>query len=157
MVALDDSIETCKHLRYSTASVAETRPGEECSAPDPAVRKALANRAKALAILSDVRYEINYFRDNVWEGIVNARNRLADTSVLLGFAAYALLGLAIFSDSPHRTITWVITYFLIGALTGLRARRPNGARRPRSTTSAWPPRACFRCRGSRGWPPWAAC
>jgi hypothetical protein len=73
-------------------------------------------------MLSDVRYEINNFRDNVWEGIVNARNRLAETSVLLGFAAYALLAFAIFLDAPNETITHVITYFLIGALTGLFAR-----------------------------------
>jgi hypothetical protein len=155
IVALDDSVETCKHLRYVTTSAAETRPGEECSAPDPAVRRQPANRAKALAILSDVRYEINYFRDNVWEGIVNARNRLADTSVLLGFAAYALLGLVIFSDSPHRTITWVITYFLIGALTGLfaRAQAEWSSETAVDDFGAWPPRVCFRCRGSRGWPP----
>lgn len=114
---LDDSVKTCKELRY----LAQNSP-QECTIPEADQRTSPGNRAKALAMLSDVRYEINNFRDNVWEGIVNARNRLAETSVLLGFAAYALLGLAIFSDAPHNTIAYVITYFLIGALTGLFAR-----------------------------------
>ena len=80
------------------------------------------NRVKALLMLSEVRYEINYFRDNVWEGIVHARNRLADTAVLLGLATYALLALAIFLESPPDTIIWATTYFLIGAIAGLFAR-----------------------------------
>jgi hypothetical protein len=115
-IAVLDESKTCHQLNYLSGT------DGECSLPPPNERKRPANVAKALAILSDVRYEINHFRDSVWEGIVNARNRLADTSVLLGFAAYALLGLAIFSDAPHDTITWVITYFLIGAITGLFAR-----------------------------------
>ncbi len=121
IAVLDDSAETCKQLDYVTES-AEIRSTEECSLAAPSERAKPANRAKALAMLSNVRYEINNFRDTGWEGIINARNRLADTSVLLGFGAYTLLGLAIFTDAPHETITWVITYFLIGALTGLFAR-----------------------------------
>ena len=69
-----------------------------------------------------MRYEINYFRDNVWEGIVHARNRLAETSVVLGIAAYALLALAIFANTPNKIIIWVVTYFLVGAIIGLFAR-----------------------------------
>lgn len=118
---LDDAAESCERLSYLAHSEGG-RSTHECSLPAPNERSKPENRAKALAMLSDVRYEINYFRDSVWEGIVNARNRLVDTSALLGFAAYALLGLAIFSDAPDDTITWVITYFLIGALTGLFAR-----------------------------------
>jgi len=80
------------------------------------------NRAKALTILSEIRYEINHFRDNVWEGIVHARNRLAHTSVVVGIASYALLGLAIFANAPNKMIIWVVTYFLVGAIIGLFAR-----------------------------------
>lgn len=80
------------------------------------------NRAKALTILSEIRYEINHFRDNVWEGIVHARNRLAHTSVVVGIASYALLGLAIFANAPNAMIIWVVTYFLVGAIIGLFAR-----------------------------------
>jgi hypothetical protein len=79
-------------------------------------------RAKALIMLSEVRYEINNFRDNSWEGLVHARTRLADTSVLLGVVAYGLLALALFFEASRPTIIWVVTYFLIGALAGLFAR-----------------------------------
>ncbi|MDP8900637.1 MAG: hypothetical protein M3N33_05715 [Actinomycetota bacterium] len=88
----------------------------------PKERATAEDRAKALGILSEVRYEINNFRDNVWEGIVHARNRLAETSVVLGIAAYALLGLAVFANTPNRMIVWVVTYFLVGAIIGLFAR-----------------------------------
>lgn len=114
---LDDSTASCNESKDLSHPALIKR---SVSRPDQ--RTVVTNRSKALAMLSDVRYEINHFRDNVWEGIIIARNRLVETSVLLGFAAYALLGLAIFSDAPHRTITYVITYFLIGALTGLFAR-----------------------------------
>lgn len=95
---------------------------EPAQCPPEAERAKAENRAKALNILGEVRYEINNFRDNVWEGIVHARNRLAETSVVLGLAAYALLGLAIFANTPNRMVVWVVTYFLVGAIIGLFAR-----------------------------------
>lgn len=79
-------------------------------------------RAKALNMLSEVQYEINHFRDDVWEGVVHARNRFSDTSVMLGVAAYALLSLAIFTQAPSPAIVWVSVYFLVGAIIGLFAR-----------------------------------
>jgi hypothetical protein len=113
VAVLDDSA-TSKCLSY-------IEEPEECS-PEPGERTTPEDRAKALGVLSEVRYEINHFRDNVWEGIVHARNRLAETSVVLGIAAYALLGLAVFANTPNRMIVWVVTYFLVGAIVGLFAR-----------------------------------
>src|SRR5215208_2280686 len=114
---LDGSAITCEEQDRRASSNPQERPVRR-----PVNQTTTADLAKALAMLKDIRYEINHFRDNAWEGVVNARNRLAETSVLLGVAAYALLGLAIFSDAPQNTITYVIMYFLIGALTGLFAR-----------------------------------
>ena len=113
-VAMLDDSGTEKYLSYVEESEKCLLKQSERAAPE--------NRAKALAILSEVRYEINHFRDNVWEGIVHARNRLAETSVVLGLAACALLALAIFANTPNRTIVWVVTYFLVGAIVGLFAR-----------------------------------
>ena len=113
VATLDDS-GTSKCLSY-------IEEPEEYS-PEPGERVTPEDRAKALGILSEVRYEINHFRDNVWEGIVHARNRLAETSVVLGIAAYALLGLAVFANTPNSMIVWVVTYFLVGAIVGLFAR-----------------------------------
>jgi len=77
---------------------------------------------KARNMLCEIRFEINNFRDNSWEGLVNLRNRLADTVVLLGLTTFALLALAIFLEAPRKTIIWAGTYFLIGAIAGLFAR-----------------------------------
>jgi hypothetical protein len=110
---LDDS-ETGEYLNY----LAEP---EKCSLPKQK-RATPENRLKALTILSEVRYEVNNFRDSVWEGIINARNRLIHSSAILGFVAYSLLGLAIFMNVPYYTIVWVVVYFAVGALTGLFAR-----------------------------------
>ena len=113
-VVMLDGSGSDKYLGYVDESERCPLKPEERATPE--------NRAKALAILSEVRYEINNFRDNVWEGIVHARNRLAETSVVLGIAAYALLALAIFADADYRTVVWVVTYFLVGAIIGLFAR-----------------------------------
>jgi hypothetical protein len=119
-----------KRLRYAVAVLDDSATNkclsyieepEEYSL-EPGERPTPEDRAKALGVLSEVRYEINHFRDNVWEGIVHARNRLAETSVVLGIAAYALLGLAVFANTPNRMIVWVVTYFLVGAIVGLFAR-----------------------------------
>lgn len=111
---LDDSDTGSKYLSYLAKSTECPLPKEERAIPE--------NRQKALTVLSEVRYEINNFRDNVWEGLINARNRLADTSAVLGFAAYSLLALAIFMNVPYSAIVWVVAYFLVGALAGLFAR-----------------------------------
>ena len=113
-VAMLDDPKTSAYLGY-------VEKHEKCSLSE-SERARPENRAKALQILSEVRYEINHFRDNVWEGIVHARNRLAHTSVVVGIASYALLGLAIFANAPNAMILWVVTYFLVGAIIGLFAR-----------------------------------
>jgi hypothetical protein len=113
-VAMLDSSGTDAHLSYLAES-------EKCTLQEPERAKP-DNRAKALTILSEVRYEINHFRDNCWEGIVHARNRLFATSASLGFACILLLDLAVFMNVPYSIIVWAVAYFLIGAITGLFAR-----------------------------------
>ena len=79
-------------------------------------------RMKARTMLCEVRYEIDSFRDHSWEGLVNLRNSLAETVILLGLSAYALLALAIFLEASPTAIIWAVAYFLIGAIAGLFAR-----------------------------------
>ena len=79
-------------------------------------------RPEAIAILVETRYEINRFRDDSWEGIVNARNHLLDTSMNLGLMTYALLVFALIMTPDPKTILWAAIYFLIGAITALFAR-----------------------------------
>lgn len=113
-VAILDDSETGENLHYLV------KPAKCSLSPDE--RKKSKNQAKAISVLSEVRYEINNFRDNVWEGIINARNRLTDTSVLLGLAAYALLVLAILANAHHKAILWATVFFLVGAVAGFFAR-----------------------------------
>jgi hypothetical protein len=85
-----------------------------------AIKKKL--RPEAIAILVETRYEINRFRDNSWEGIVNARNHLLDTSMNLGLITYALLVFTLVMTPGPNTILWATIYFLVGAITALFAR-----------------------------------
>jgi hypothetical protein len=89
-------------------------------------------RPEAIAILAETRYEINRFRDNSWEGIVNARNHLLDTSMNLGLMTYALLVFTLVMSPEPSSILWAVIYFLIGGITALFAR----ARIEWSTASA---------------------
>lgn len=89
-------------------------------------------RPEAIAILVETRYEINRFRDNSWEGIVNARNHLLDTSMNLGLMTYALLVFTLVMTPEPNAILWAAIYFLVGAITALFAR----ARIEWSTASA---------------------
>jgi len=89
-------------------------------------------RPEAIAILVETRYEINRFRDDSWEGIVNARNHLLDTSMNLGLMTYALLVFTLIMTPNPNAVLWAAIYFLVGAITALFAR----ARIEWSTASA---------------------
>lgn len=82
----------------------------------------LENYAAVKSILSTVRYEINSFNDDVWAGIIRARNRLLMASLSLGVAAYMLLMLAIIGGASPEAILWAGIYALVGASVGLFAR-----------------------------------
>ena len=114
-VAVLDRAETGKKLTYLAKTGQCALSEEERKNPEEV-------RMKATTILSEIRYQINYFRDNVSEGIILARNRLAGTSVVLGIATYALLALSIFAGASTEAIRVAAAYFLVGALTGLFAR-----------------------------------
>lgn len=105
--------ETIKRAKYAEATKQKLRP-------------------EAIAILVETRYEINRFRDNSWEGIVNARNHLLDTSMNLGLMTYALLVFTLVMTPEPNAILWAAIYFLVGAITALFAR----ARIEWSTASA---------------------
>ncbi len=104
-----------EHLKSAVEDLKDSKTHQD-DEPTPEARW------KTLTKLCEVRYEINNFRDNTWEGLIHLRNSLADTVVLLGLATYALLALAIFLEPDPMVIIWAVTYFLIGAIAGLFAR-----------------------------------
>jgi hypothetical protein len=116
----DNAVTKILSSRANKGPSVLTEPSQ--GSKDENARVTPEQRMKARNMLSEIRYEIDNFRDNSWEGLVNLRNRLADTVVLLGLTTYALLALAIFLEAPPRTIIWATTYFLIGAIAGLFAR-----------------------------------
>jgi hypothetical protein len=77
---------------------------------------------RARAVLSEVQRELNTYRDNAAEGLVQARNHLADTTVFMGLTAYALLATTLLARAPVETIIAAAAYFLVGASIGLFAR-----------------------------------
>lgn len=90
---------------------------------DPtSTNSSLEDYAAVRSILSTVRYEINSFNDDVWAGIIRARNRLLIASLSLRLAAYILLMLAIIGGASPEAILWAGVYALVGASVGLFAR-----------------------------------
>jgi hypothetical protein len=116
-VAVLDAPNANGYLRYLPQSMDHEVIMETL---EPEVQNCL--RAKAIAILAETRYEINSFRDSSWEGIVNVRNRLVETSVVLTLTTYVLLVLTLATSPEPHTILWIAVYFLVGAVIGLFAQ-----------------------------------
>jgi hypothetical protein len=76
-------------------------------------------RAEARAVLREVRYVINRFRDDRWGGLVRARSHLSNTVVFTGTVTYVVLALAIIMRVPRDTVLAATTFFLVGAIVGL--------------------------------------
>jgi hypothetical protein len=74
------------------------------------------------AELREMRHAINEFRDRRLDAIIRARNRLTQSTILTGWAAYAVLALAILSQAPQLSIAAAVTFYLVGAGVGLFAR-----------------------------------
>ncbi len=77
---------------------------------------------QARAILRKVRETINGFNTKSWDGLVNARNQLLATMILVGLATYVFVELAILmqAKTSHIVVATIIAF--IGALAGLIGR-----------------------------------
>jgi tetrahydromethanopterin S-methyltransferase subunit G len=117
---LDDAVDKIENPKTDKSSSVRSESWQRSANEN--TRVASEEHMDVRTTLSAVRYEINNFRDNTWEGLVHLRNSLADTVVLLGLATYTLLAFAVFLEAPPDTITWAVAYFLIGAIAGLFAR-----------------------------------
>jgi hypothetical protein len=67
--------------------------------------------------LKEVRYNINVFRDNQWNGMVGQRNQTIATLLLVELVGFGLLGLALLK--PAGPVAAGALYFLVGAVAGL--------------------------------------
>jgi len=75
--------------------------------------------AQARAVLRDVRRIINDFRDEKWDALIRARNRLVWTGAVTAISGFVLLTLAILVQVPDSTIIAAIGFYLVGATVGL--------------------------------------
>lgn len=77
------------------------------------------NDRAARAVLREVRFAINDFRDDAFDGLVRQRNRLWRTILTTGLVTYALLALAILARAPAEQLLVAGAFFLTGAIVGM--------------------------------------
>jgi hypothetical protein len=70
-------------------------------------------------VLQEVRYSINRFRDDSWDGLVRSRNRLVQTIFFTGLTMYILTWLAISMGVPRIALGTLAVYYGAGAVAGL--------------------------------------
>lgn len=71
------------------------------------------------AVLREVRFAVNDFRDDAFDGLVRQRNRLWRTILATGLVTYALLALGILARAPTEQLKIASAFFLTGAIVGL--------------------------------------
>ncbi|HCF86988.1 MAG TPA: hypothetical protein DEV72_17530 [Ktedonobacter sp.] len=81
---------------------------------------------RARGVLREVRNSLNAYRDNLWEGLVRARNNLLISIALTGAITHVLLCMVILLDYPANSNKEVLmaaaAFYLVGAVAGLFGR-----------------------------------
>jgi hypothetical protein len=96
----------------SSVATEERRTGTE--AP-----RRRGDERSARAVLREVRFAINDFRDDAFDGIVRQRNRLWRTILATGLVTYFILSLAILAHAPTQQLLIASAYFMTGAVVGM--------------------------------------
>jgi hypothetical protein len=68
------------------------------------------------AVLREVRFAVNDFRDDAFDGLVRQRNRLWRTILATGLVTYALLALGILARAPTEQLKIASAFFLTGGI-----------------------------------------
>ena len=81
---------------------------------------------RARGVLREVRNRLNAYRDDLWDGLVRARNNLLVSIALTGAITHILLCIVILLDYPANTNKQVLAaataFYLVGAVAGLFGR-----------------------------------
>jgi hypothetical protein len=89
-------------------------------AADPTQVYACVDRlAAARVVVRSTRRVINDFRDDRFDSLLQARNRLYQTGMFAALIAYLLLALAIVDSVPAYTVAAAAVFYVVGALVGL--------------------------------------
>lgn len=86
------------------------------------------NLPEVSARLRQIRRAVNEYRDERWDGLVRARNRLVRSAVMTAWTAYGLLVLALALLVPRDSLAAGCVFFIVGALVGLVAQVRSDAR-----------------------------
>lgn len=78
--------------------------------------------------MRQIRRAVNEYRDERWDGLVRARNRLVRSAVMTAWTAYGLLVLALALLVPRDSLAAGCDFFIVGALVGLVAQVRSDAR-----------------------------
>ncbi len=79
----------------------------------------------ARAALRHVRTAINGYRNDRWNGLIQARNHLLATFALTTMVIFALLATAVMCGAPRKQIIAATVFYLVGATVGLCNRLRN--------------------------------
>ena len=79
----------------------------------------LGGTAASRAVLREIRFAVNDFREGALDGLVRARNRLWRTILLTALTTYLLLALAVMSRTDKNHLVAAVALFLVGAIVGL--------------------------------------
>ena len=107
-------------IDVSAMNVFEDEEAEKIGTPAPD----LEAQARARVALREVRHSLNSFRDQLWEKILRARNKLLGAIVFTGLFTHMLLSIVILtiindSSSNRSTIVAVTAFYMVGAVAGL--------------------------------------
>jgi hypothetical protein len=76
-------------------------------------------------VLRMVRRAINEYRDDLWSGLIRARNQLRRSILITGVISYLLLVDLLFAGLDSRAVVGASVFFIFGGLIGLVARLRN--------------------------------
>jgi hypothetical protein len=87
--------------------------------PPPTRRPSANDNAAARAVIREIRYAINDFRDGRVEALFQVRNRIFRTILITGLVTDLLLGLAILMGIDPAQLAAAAAFFLVGAVVGM--------------------------------------
>ncbi len=107
-------------IDVSAMNVFEDEEAEKIGTPAPD----LETQARARVALREIRHSLNSFRDQLWEKILRARNKLLGAIALTGIFTHMLLSIVILtipnaSPSNQSIIVAVTAFYMVGAVAGL--------------------------------------
>lgn len=111
-------VDGAQDLRDALTGILGTPDG----AAAPAAREtaiALLDMPDARALVRQARYTAHAYRGDLWDKLVNLRNRLVATMFLTTLGTYGLLAVAVLQEADADAVAGAVALYLVGAGVGL--------------------------------------